>query len=135
MTVNDRCHWSTRGHLTSHVPLQLAGRELKEQMIDTPRKSKNSTDPPQKKSKNRSQSPITSRAKELAAKLIAEMSESRDWTTSVAETGHILIRIMNVDLEKQLASFVEAHRKPLPCTANNSNTMDIEPKHKLKVIT
>ncbi len=134
VTVNDRCHWSTRGHLTSHVSLQLAGRELKEQMIDSPRKSKNSTDPAQKKSKIRSQSPITSRAKEIAAKLIAELSESRDWTMSVAETGHVLIRIINADLEKQLALFVEAHRKPSSCTANNSNTMDVEPKHKLKVI-
>lgn len=135
VTLNDRCHWSARGHLTSHVALQLAGRELKENMVTSPRKAKNSTDPAQKKTKNsKTQSPVTSRAKEIAARLISEAGESRDWTMSVSETGHVLIRITNTELEQQLALFVDAHRKPVTCpAANNNNKMDTEPKHKLKV--
>ncbi len=144
VTVNDRCHWPSRGHLTSHVSLQLAGRELKDQTdkaknsntVNTaPNSAKNSIDSQQKKTKkSKTQSPVTARAKEIAARLISEACESRDWTMSVADSGHVLIRITNTDLEQQLALFVDTHRKPSTCPAtNNSNKMDTEPKHKLKV--
>jgi arginine-tRNA-protein transferase len=131
VTVNDRCHWASRGHLMSHVSLQLAGRELKDHM---PRKAKNNnTGPAPKKSKNsKEQYPITARAKEIATRLISEAGQSRDWTMSVAETGHVLIRLTNAELEQQLALFVDAHRKPVTCSAN-TNKMDTEPQHKLKV--
>lgn len=134
VTVNDRCHWSSRGHLTSHVALQLAGHELKGQLQPSARKAKNSNTGPEqeKKSKNSKEpSPVTARAKEIAARLISEAGQSRDWTLSVADTGHVLIRITNTDLEQQLALFVDAHRKPVTCPANTN--METEPQHKLKV--